>query len=169
MARLVAGANPLSTDATGGADFQGPVSAQGLTLNGGNPLAVPALNINGDGNMTKNPRIPWGVYLKQTSNATGVTFAQWPNSTPMVLKGMFGIALGASGGCSSPISFWIHNVTQNTDSNTVTFANGAGNTNNLTGQSFQIAAGETAQFRYTATRCTTSLFDAIITAEFEPQ
>lgn len=156
------GANPPTVDSTGGVNIPGPATF-------GQTVSPPSLNINGDGVMTKNPRIPWTAYLSQTSNATGVTFAQWTNSTPMVLRGMVEINLGAPAGCTSPISFWIHDVAQSTDSNTVTVSNGAGNSTSLSGQNFQVNAGDTLQMRYTATGCTTSLFNANLTAEFEPQ
>ena len=157
-----AGASPSGTDATGGANIPGPITA-------GQSVSTPVLNVNGDGNMTKNPRIPWTGYLSQTSNATAVTFAQWSNSTPIVMRGLVGINSGAPAGCTSAISFWIHDVALNADSSAVTVSNGAGNSTSLSGQNFQVNAGDTVQMRYTATGCTTNLFGMNLTAEFEPQ
>ncbi len=163
-----AGASPVSTDSTGGATFQGPISAQGLTLAGGSGLAVPSLNINGDGNMTRNPRIPWTAYLASTTNNTGITFAQWTNSAPVKIVSIFGIASGAPAGCTSSIQFFVHDVAQSSNTSAATLANGAGNTS-LVNPNFSVASGDTIQLQYTAAGCTTQASGVNVTVEVEPQ
>ena len=163
-----AGANPLSADLTGGATFQGPVTAQGLTLTGSNPLAVPALNINGDGNMTKNPRIAWTGYLGATSNNPNIVFAQWSNSTPLKITAINVIALSAPAGCTSSTQFFVHDVAGSSNSSAATVANGSGS-GSATGLSFSANVGDTIQLMYTAVGCTTQAQLVNVTVEVEPQ
>jgi hypothetical protein len=163
-----AGANPLSVDNTGGGDFQGPITAQGLTLTGGAPLAVPSLNINGDGNMTKNPRISWTGYLGATSNSSNVVFSQWTNSTPLKVTTINVIALSAPAGCTTIPQFFVHDVAQSTNSTAATIANGSGS-GSATGLSFSVNAGDTIQLTYTAAGCTTQAQLINASVEVEPQ
>lgn len=162
------GASPLSTDSTGGATFQGPVTAQGLTLTGGNPLAVPSLNINGDGTMTKNPRISWTGYLGATSNSSNVVFSQWTNSTPLKVTTINVIALAAPAGCTTAPQFFVHDVAQSTNSTAAVVANGSGS-GSATGLSFSANAGDTIQLMYTAAGCTTQAQLINASVEVEPQ
>jgi hypothetical protein len=164
-----AGASPVSTDATGGGDFQGPVSAQSLTITGGSGLAVPSLNINGDGTMTENPRVAWGSWVSQTFNGTGNLVAQWPNHTPLKITGIFGIVTGsAPAGCTSPIQFFIHDVALNSNSTAATLSNGGGNTTSAT-PNFAVNAGDTIQLQYTSVGCTSNALGLNMTVEVEPQ
>jgi hypothetical protein len=159
----------VSTDSTGGATFQGPVTAQSLSLTGGGGLAIPALNINGDGNMTHNPRTAWGSWLSQTFNGTGNLIAQWPNHGPLKVTGIFGLVTGSNpAGCTSPIQFFIHDVALNSNSTAATLANGAGNTTSVS-PNFAVASGDTLQLQYTAVGCTSGAVGMNFTVEVEPQ
>jgi hypothetical protein len=163
------GASPLSSDSTGGATFQGPVTAQSLNLTGGGGLAVPALNINGDGSMTKNPRVAWGSWVSQTFNGAGSIVAQWPNTGPLKVTSIFGIVTGAPpAGCTSPIQFFIHDVALNSNSTAATLSNGNSNTTNPN-PTFSVNAGDTIQLQYTAVGCTSNAVGLNMTIEVEPQ
>ena len=163
-----AGANPFNIDSTGGAIFQGPVTAQGLTLTGSNALAVPSLNINGDGNMTKNPRIAWNGYLGATSNNPNIVFAQWSNSTPLKITTINVIALSAAAGCTTATQFFVHDVAASSNSTAATVPNGSGS-GSATGLNFAVNAGDTIQLMYTAAGCTTQAQLINATVEVEPQ
>ncbi|PYY17831.1 MAG: hypothetical protein DMG60_10350, partial [Acidobacteria bacterium] len=163
-----AGASPFSADATGGATFQGPITAQGLTLTGGSALAVPSLNINGDGNMTKNPRASWTGYLGATSNSANVVFSQWSNSTPLKITTINVIALSAPAGCTTAAQFFVHDVAGSSNSTAAVVANGSGS-GSATGLSFSASAGDTIQLMYTAAGCTTQAQLVNVTVEVEPQ
>jgi hypothetical protein len=144
-----AGASPLSTDATGA-------------------IATPALSINGDGTMTKNPRTIWSGYLAATTNNPNIPFAQWTNSTPLKITTINVIALSAPVGCSSSTQFFVHDVAQSTNSTAASVANGSGS-GSATGLNFPVAAGDTMQLMYTASGCTTQgqLINASV--ELQPQ
>jgi len=144
-----AGASPLNTDTTGA-------------------IVAPSLNINGDGTMTKVPRIAWSAYLATTTNNPNVVFAQWSNSTPLKITTINVIATSSPAGCSSSTQFFVHDVAQSTNSAAATVANGSGS--GFAGSlNFAVAAGDTVQLMYTATGCTTQAQLINVAVEVQPQ
>jgi hypothetical protein len=126
------------------------------------------LNINGDGNMTKNPRASFGGYLGATSNASNIVFAQWSNSVPLKVTAINVIALSAPAGCTTTPQFFIHDVAQSTNSSAAIVANGSGS-GSITGLSFSANAGDTLQLMYSAGGCTIQAQLINVSAEVEPQ
>lgn len=163
-----AGATPNPTDTTGGATFQGPVTASGLTLTGSTITAFPS-GISIDATMTKVPHYPWNVYIDTAGNNTALGVAEWVNSGPVKITGLIAIAGSASVGCTSSTQFWVHNVTANTDSTAATLANGQGSSSNTLGLSFAAASGDSLLLRYTATGCTTSPRFINVTVDIQAQ
>lgn len=162
-----AGASPNSTDSTGGATFQGPITAQGLTLTGSSPLAVPALNINGDGNMTKNPRIPWHTYYQALASNTAVIMNQWTNTGPFKVISLAVLNPTTGVGCTTA-NLILYDVAKAQTVTTMAIPNGQNSTIS-SGINYSVASGDTLQLQYTAAGCSTYPAQLNVTVEVEPQ